>query len=162
MLALFDSSIKVNAIHPPFTQELGFLIRSINVGVQKIDGNILDTYGIIVVAFLVINKVNRIRFFEKTFLVANISPKVVFRIFFLTLSSADIDFLIWKLWWKIYTIQKTFSNTRRVELVGKKKFAVVALNPEYETFVVYVMSLSSVASLNFTPLNINIHSFCRP
>ena len=41
--------------------------------------------------------------------------------------------------------------TRRVELVGKKEFAAAALNPEYETYVVHVVSLSSallVASLD--------------
>ena len=58
----------------------------------------LDIYKIIVMAFLVINKANEIRFFEKIFLMANISLKLVFRIFFLNLSNANIDFLGQKLW----------------------------------------------------------------
>ena len=51
----------------------------------------------VVAAFLVVDKANRVRFFEETFLVANVSPEVVFEMPFLTLSSADIDFLGWEL-----------------------------------------------------------------
>ena len=42
-------------------------------------------------------------------------------------------------------------TTRRIKLVGKKEFVAVALNPEYETYVIHVASLSStplVASLD--------------
>ena len=53
----------------------------------------LNTYGILVAAFLVTDKANQVRFFEKTFLVANISPEVVFGMLFLTLSGINIDFL---------------------------------------------------------------------
>ena len=52
----------------------------------------------LVVAFLVIDKSNRIRFLKKTFLVANISLKVIFKIFFFILSGADINFQDWELW----------------------------------------------------------------
>ena len=47
----------------------------------------------LVAAFSVIDKANWVRFFEKTFLVANVRPKVVFGMPFFTLSSVDIDFL---------------------------------------------------------------------
>ena len=53
----------------------------------------LDPYKIVVVAFSVMDKVNRKRLFKETFLMANVSLKVVFEMFFFTLSSADIDFL---------------------------------------------------------------------
>ena len=69
-----------------------------DVEVQKINGTMLDTYGIVVAAFLVTDKVNRVRFFEETFLVANIHLKVVFRILFLILSDVDVDFLGRELW----------------------------------------------------------------
>ena len=51
----------------------------------------------VVTVFLVTDKVNRIRFFEKTFLVANISLELVFEMFFLTLNDVDVDFLGWEL-----------------------------------------------------------------
>ena len=91
--ALFDLGSEVNAIHPTFTWELGFSIRTTDIGAQKIDGTILETFGMMVVAFSVTDKVNQVRFFEETFLVANVSPKVVFKMPFLTLSGTDVDFL---------------------------------------------------------------------
>lgn len=57
----------------------------------------LDIYGIVVVAFLVANKTNQIRFFKEIFLVANVNPKVVFGMIFLTLSNVNIDLLDRKL-----------------------------------------------------------------
>ena len=98
VLALFDLGSEVNAIHPAFTKELGLFIRSTDIRVQKIDGTTLDTYEMVVAAFLVKNKANQVRFFEKTFLVANASPKVVFEMLFLTLNGADVDFLGYELW----------------------------------------------------------------
>ena len=47
----------------------------------------------VVAAFLVEDKANRVRFFEETFLVANVSLEVVLTMPFLTLSGADVDFL---------------------------------------------------------------------
>ena len=51
----------------------------------------------VVTAFSVGDKANRVRFFEETFLVANVSPEVVFELLFLTLSGANVDFLDWEL-----------------------------------------------------------------
>ena len=75
---LFDLGSKVNTVYSTFTKELGLLIRLTDVGAQKIDGNTLDTYEMVVAAFLVTDKAKEIRFFEETFLVANVSPEVVF------------------------------------------------------------------------------------
>ena len=91
--ALFNSSGEANAIYPIFAQELRLLIRLTNVGAQKIDGTILDIYVIVIAVFLVIDKVNKIRFFKETFLLANVSLEVVFKIHFLTWNVADADFL---------------------------------------------------------------------
>ena len=40
-----------------------------------------------------VDKTNRVGFFEETFLVANISLEIVFKMSFLILSGADVDFL---------------------------------------------------------------------
>ena len=90
--ALIDSGSEVNAIHPTFAKQLGLPIRPTDVEAQKIVGTTLDTYEIVVAAFSVEDKANQVRFFEETFLVANVSPEVVFRMPFLTMSNADVDF----------------------------------------------------------------------
>ena len=151
---MINSKSEVNAIHPTFAKQLGLSIRPTKIGAQKIDGITLDTYKMVVAAFPVKNKANRVRFFEEIFLVANVSPKVVFGMLFLTLSDADVDFSGRELWWRTYTTKKVLPTTRCVELVGKKEFAAAALNPKHETYVVHVASLSFtllVASLDVYP-----------
>ena len=115
----------------------------------------LNTYGIVVAAFSLIDKAKQVKFFEKTFLVPNISPEIVFGILFLTLSSADIDFLDWKFRWRTYTTKEALPTTKQIGLIKNKEFSAVALDPEYETFIIYIMSLSTL-SLSSIPLNANI------
>ena len=122
----------------------------------------LDTFKMVVTAFSMIDKANWVKFFEKTFLVANIGLEVVFVILFLTLSGVDVDFSGRELWWRTYTTKKAFPTTRRVELVGKKEFATAMLNPEHETYVVHVRSVSSITSLNSFSLKLDIHPSCKP
>ena len=112
----------------------------------------------VVAAFSVEDKANRVRFFEETFLVANVSPEVVLGMLFLTLSGTDVDFSGQELRWKTSTTKEVFPTTRRVELVGKKEFVAAALDPEHETYVVHVASLSStpLASLGSPPLDVHL------
>ena len=93
ILALFNSWSEVNTIYLTFAKKQGLSIRPIDVGVQKIDGIMLDTYEMVVAFLLMMDKVNWVKIFEKTFLVTNISLKVVFGIFFLNLSNTDVNFL---------------------------------------------------------------------
>ena len=58
MSVFFDSNSEINAIYPTFAKELGLPIRPTDIKVQKIDSSILDTFGIVVAAFLVMDKPN--------------------------------------------------------------------------------------------------------
>ena len=90
--ALLDSGSEVNAMHPAFAERLGLVVRTTNVGAQKIDGTTLETYEMVVAAFSVTDQADRVRFFEETFLVANVSPDEVFGMPFLTLNGAHVNF----------------------------------------------------------------------
>ena len=122
----------------------------------------------VVASFSVVDKANRVRFFEESFLITNISPEVVLKMPFLTLSGANIDFPGWELWWKTYITEEALRTTKRIELVGKKEFMAATLDPKYKTYVVHVASLSStllvasmlVASPGSTPLD--VHTSRRP
>ena len=160
--ALLNSNSEVSTIYLAFAKELGLPIRPIDVGAQKIDGTTIETYGMVVAAFSIEDKANRIRFFEETFQVANVSPKVVFGMPFLTLSSADVDFLGHELRWRNYTTEEALPTIKRVELVRKKKFTSVALNLESETFVVHIASLNSDALVSSFLLELDIHLSRRP
>ena len=90
--ALINSSSKVNIMMLAYALKLGLKICRINVGAQKIDGSILKTFGIVLASFQVEDKLGKIRFFQETFLLADINMEVVLGILFLILSNADIQF----------------------------------------------------------------------
>ena len=90
--AYLDFGSEVSAIHPAFAERLGLVMRTTSIGTEKIDGTTLEAYGIVVAAFSVTDQADKVRFFEETFLVANVNPDVVLGMPFLTLSSADVDF----------------------------------------------------------------------
>ncbi len=140
--ALLDSGSEVNVMSQAFTQQLGLKIYKTNVRTQKIDGTTLKTYGMVVSTISVSDKDGRERFFEESFLLADVSPDVVLGMPFLIMSNADVDFQARDLQWRSYTTGEVLPTTRRVELIGKKEFVAAALDPEYEAFVVHVAALS--------------------
>ena len=75
-----------------YAKKLGLQTQKTNVGAQKIDGSLLGTYGMVIAAFQVKDKLGRVRFFQETFLLVNTSIEVVLRMPFVTLSNADIQF----------------------------------------------------------------------
>ena len=96
----------------------------------------------VVSTFSMLDKDDRERFFEKSFLLADIKLKMVLRMLFLTMSNADVDFQARNLQWRSYTTGDVLPTTRRVELIGKKEFVAAALDPEHEAFVFHVAALS--------------------
>ena len=63
ILALLNSGSEVNAITLVYTAHLGFKVRVTNVGAQKIDRSSLATYGIVIAAFQVVDKLGCSWFF---------------------------------------------------------------------------------------------------
>ena len=90
--AFFDSGSEVNIIHPAFARRLGLVVQTTNVGAPKIDDTTFEIYRMVLIAFLVTDQANKVRFFKETFLVANVSPDVVLGMLFFTLTGANIDF----------------------------------------------------------------------
>ena len=100
--------------------------------------------------FQVEDKLGKARFFQETFLLADISAEVVLGMPFLTLSNADVQFVEKELTWRSYTTVEALPTIKRVELINKKEFAIAVLDENSKTFVVHVASLSSTA-LNVYP-----------
>ena len=89
--AWVDLGSKFNAMTPTYAAKLGLKVQKIDIGAQKIDGSIFETFGMILADFQVEDKLGRARFFQETFLLANISAEVVLVMPFLTLSNADVQ-----------------------------------------------------------------------
>ena len=88
--ALLNSGSKVNAMNPAYASRLGLRVHRTDIGAQKIDSSTLKTFEMVLASFQVEDKLGRIQFFQETFLLADISTRVVSSMPFLTLSNADI------------------------------------------------------------------------
>ena len=69
--------------------------------------------------------------------------EVVLGMPFLALSKVKVDFAERELTWKAYTIAEALPTTKRVQIIGPKKFAKAALDPDQEAFVVHVATFFS-------------------
>lgn len=90
--ALIDSGSKINAMTPAYASKLGLQVRQTHVSAQKINSSILETFGMVLASFQVEDKLGRARFFQETFLLADISVEMVLEMPFLTLSNVNIHF----------------------------------------------------------------------
>ena len=138
VLALLDSGSKVNAMTSAYTAQLSLKIQKIDIGTQKIDKFSLEIYSMVIAIFQVLNKLGRLRFFQETFLLANISIKVVPGMLFLIFTHVDIQFTQKKLIWKTYTTEKALPTTCRVELIDQKRFAKAALDENIKAFMIHI------------------------
>ena len=113
---------------PAYMAHLGLKVRVTNVNVQKVNKSSLANYGIVIAAFQVVNKLGCSRFFQKTFLLANISIEVVLSMPFLIHSNANVQCAEKKLTWRTYISKKAFLTTRQVEIIDRKEFAKAVLD----------------------------------
>ena len=111
---MLDSGSKVNAMSSAYAKRLGLKTRKTNVGAQKIDGSILETFGMVIADFQVENKGGRPRFFQETFLVTDTKFEVVLGMLFLKISNANVVFGEGTLTWKSFTTKKALPTTKRV------------------------------------------------
>ena len=140
--AWIESSNKVNAMTLAYISKLGLWVYRTNDRAQKIDGSTLKIFEIVLTSFQVEEKVRRVRFFQKTFLLTNISMGIILSMPFLMLSNANVQFVDIKLSWGFYITTKALPTTKQIELINKKKFAKTILDENFETFVIYVASFN--------------------
>ena len=77
---------------PGYASKLSLKVRLIDVGAQKINGSIFKTFGMVLASFQVEDKLERPRFFQETFLLADLSVKMILGMPFLTFSNVNIQF----------------------------------------------------------------------
>lgn len=118
---------------------------------QKIDRSNLNTFGIVIASFLLQDKLKKVSFFQKIYLVTNIKVEVVLRMFFLIFSYADIQFIEQVLVQKTFSIAKALPITQRVKVIDKKEFTAAVLKMKNKTLVIHMIAFNVVDS--------NIHPF---
>lgn len=80
--------------------------------------------------------------YQKRFLLAKISIKVVFSISFSIFDKVDIKFTDKKLIWKTYTAKKILLTVCQINFINKKELAKNTLDKNANAFVIYVALLT--------------------
>ena len=88
--------------------------------------------------FSILNNDNRERFFEKSFLLADVKLDIILKMSFLIMTNVDINFQVWNLQWRSYTTEDIFLTTKCIKLMEKKKFAAIAFDLKYKAFIIYI------------------------
>ncbi len=116
-----------------------------NISTQKIDGLVLETYGLISASFLLQSSLRRVWFFKKIFLLTDNSMEIVLEMFFLVFSNIDVEFTgLEKLTWRSYTTAEALSTNNRVKPIDKTEFAKAILDKNLETFIMNVSVLEAI------------------
>ena len=98
----------------------------------------------IIATFQILDKLERVCFFQESFLLADISMEMILKMLFLTLSNADIQFAEKEITWRFYITKEVLPTTQTVELINKKEFSRAAFNEKSETFVVHIAALEAL------------------
>ena len=91
--ALINFGSKVNTMTLGYALKLGLKIHLINVKAQKIDNSTLETFEIVLASFQIEDKLEKVRFFQKTFLLVDFSIEIVLKMLFLTFNNINIQFV---------------------------------------------------------------------
>ena len=93
----------------------------------------------VIAYFQLEDKASRPRFFEETFLVADIKFEVILEIHLLKISNKDVLFDERTLTWRTYTTNKALPITEQVHIVDPKEFVIAAFDVASKTFVRHVV-----------------------
>lgn len=74
----------------------------------------------VIVGFQVQNKLERARFLQKIFLVANTNTEVVFGMLFLTFNKIKVDFAQKKRIWRTYITVEAIPTTKKIQIIDQK------------------------------------------
>ena len=132
---------------PAYAKQLGLQVQKTYVRAQKIDGSLLQTFGMVIAGFQVEDKLSKAQFFQKSFLLAETNMEMVLGMSFIALSNANIQFTEKELIWRSYTAAEALPTTKRVELIDKKDFAKAELDKASKTFVMHVTALETLLAM---------------
>ena len=79
-------------MNPSYAKKLSLKVQKTNVRAKKINGFTSKIFEMIIADFQIKDKVNRLRFFQKIFLVTNTKFEIILEMFFLKFNNADISF----------------------------------------------------------------------
>lgn len=77
---------------PTYVAKLDLTTPKTSIGIQQIDGSLLKIYSMAFAKFPLQNSLERVQFFEESFVLVNTSMDIVLEMLFFYLSNTDIKF----------------------------------------------------------------------
>ena len=99
-------------------------------------------FEMVLSSFKIKDKLKNARFFQKTFLLANLSIKMVLKMLFFIFSNVNMLFAKQELIRRFYIIIKALSTIKQVKIIYKRKFTKMVLDKNVKVFVLHITSLS--------------------
>lgn len=100
----------------------------------------------VLAVFYIKHKLGQVKFFDKTFLVPDISIDIIFGILFLLLSNVNVQFVeIEGLTWRNHNAVTIPLTIKNVKLIKKGEFAVAIVDKKAKTFVVHLAALQATS-----------------
>ncbi len=141
--ALADSGAEVNIINRVTAQKMGLPILNTNIGLSAIHGEAVKTYGMHYIEFQQEDQQGRVRYFQDTFLAADINTRMILGMPWLTMANPNIDWSKRSFQWRTYTAAVALTTTCRVDVIDPKEFAKLALDKEAHCFVIHARQVTT-------------------
>ena len=135
--ALADSGAEANIINRLSAQKMGLPVLNTNIGLSAIHGEAVKTYGMHYIEFQQEDEQGRVRYFQDTFLAADIDTRMILGMPWLTIANPDIDWVKKSFRWRTYTAAVALTTTCRADVIDPKEFAQLAIDKEAHCFVIH-------------------------
>lgn len=92
ILTLINPKIKLNVMNLAYTDKRDLKVRKIKVNAQKIDNFSPEFYDIVIAAFQILDKLDYLQFFQKTFLLTIINMEIILDMPFFIFNNINVPF----------------------------------------------------------------------
>ena len=126
--ALADSDAEINIIHRTTAKRMGLPLLNTNIGLSAIHGEAVEIYGMHYIEFQQDDNQGHVRYFQDTFLAADISTRMILDMSWLAMANPNIDQAKRTFKWREYTAAVALTTTYRVDVIEPEEFAKLALD----------------------------------
>ena len=139
VLALLDSGSEANLISRGYASQLPLKIMDTSWGLATINKQQISTQGMVIAGFEITDSLNHTRYFEETFLIADIPQPVILGMPFLKLGDSDVSWMERTMQWRQWNAETALMTTNRVDFIGPQEFIEQVLEESAQAYICHVI-----------------------
>lgn len=141
VLALLDSGSEANLISQGYASELPLKIMDTSWGLATINKQQISIQGMVIAGFEVTDSLDHTRYFEETFLIADIPQPVVLGMPFLKLGNPDVSWTARTMQWRQWDIETALMTTNRVDFIEPEEFIQQVIEDSAQAYICHVIMI---------------------